>query len=135
MKFHHELKIDCRWGDMDAYGHVNNTVFFRYFESARFAYVEEYCLPVLGSEHMPTVVLADIQCRFTAQIVYPASLRVKSKITRIGNSSFDVYAEIWNGETRCAHSKAVMVWFDLQSERPVRIPAAVVQAVRELEDL
>ncbi len=60
--FKHQMQIDIRWGDMDAYGHVNNTIFFRYFEMARFCYFEALGLDDKGM--MPTVVLAKIQCQF-----------------------------------------------------------------------
>ncbi|SUO97912.1 acyl-CoA thioesterase [Suttonella ornithocola] len=132
MTFSHHYEVDVRWGDMDAYQHVNNTLFFRYLESARFAYFEDFVLPVLKGK-MPIVVLAEMQCKFEAQIIYPAHLTVKTKISRLGNSSFDVVAEIWNGEQRAASSKAVMVWLDSQTYQPSKIPDDVVTKVKEIE--
>lgn len=118
---------------MDAYGHVNNTLFFRYLESARFAYFEEVC--GFCAQTMPMVVLADMHCRFLGQLHYPADIVVKSAVTHIGNSSFEVHAEVWQGERCCASSRAVMVWFDAKTQRPARMPAAVVQAIRAYEDM
>lgn len=134
MEFHHETQIPVRWGDMDAYGHVNNTIFFRYLESARFKYVEDLILPVLGGS-IPVIVLADIQCKFEAQIHYPALLTVKTRCSRLGNSSFDVAAEIWNGGRRAAVSKAVMVWMDSQSFKPTQIPEEAAAKIREIDGL
>lgn len=131
--FRHYCRMQVRWGDMDAYGHVNNTMFFRYLESARFAYIEEVCMAYLTE--MPTVVLADIHCHFQGQLHYPAEIVVKSAVTRLGNSSFDLQAQIWEGERLCATSRAVMVWFDRQSNRPMRIPALVAEAIRRYEGL
>lgn len=132
--FRHQFPITIRWGDMDAYQHVNNTLFFRYLESARFAYFEEYVLPLIGNR-IPMIVLAEMQCKFEAEIVYPADLVVKSKISRLGKSSFDVYAEIWNGEKRCAQSTAVMVWLNPENKRPQAMPEVVIEAIKRVENL
>lgn len=132
--FRHQFPITIRWGDMDAYQHVNNTLFFRYLESARFAYFEQYVLPLIDGK-IPMIVLAEMQCKFEAEIVYPAELVVKSKISRLGRSSFDVYAEIWNAGKRCAQSTAVMVWLNPESKRPEAVPEIVAQAIRTLEHL
>lgn len=131
MDFHHYVDIPVRWGDMDAYGHVNNTVFFRYLESARFAYFE-YILPEVKTA-APMVVLADMQCRFEHEIQYPATARVKTCVSRLGNSSLTMESEIWTGETRCATAKAVMVWFDETTRRPTHIPEAFAKKVHSLE--
>lgn len=131
--FRHHFPLTIRWGDMDAYGHVNNTLFFRYLESARFAYIEDICMAHLDA--LPMVVVADIRCHFQAQLHYPADIVVKSAVTRIGNSSFDLHAEIWAGERLCATSQAVMVWFDAAKGRPMRIPEKVAAAIRAYEGL
>lgn len=130
--FWHECQLVVRWGDLDAYGHVNNAFFFKYFESARFAYFEAIA-PNL--DEMPIVVLADIHCKFEQQIHYPAQLIIKTKVTRLGNSSFDFYCEIWNQGKRCASSESTMVWFDENTYRPKKIPDWFIQAVRDRENL
>ena len=134
LHFHHEIRLEVRWGDMDAYGHVNNSLFFRYLESGRFAYIQDI-FPPLVAETIPVIVLADIQCRFEAQIVFPAEIVVKTKVVRLGNSSFDIYAELWHGVKRCAKSKAVMVWLDQKTSKPIPIPEMFVEKIRALEGL
>lgn len=132
--FSHHFPISIRWGDMDAYGHVNNTIYYRYFESARIDYFERHVLPLIGNE-MPIVVLAEMQCKFEKEICYPADIVVKSKINRLGNSSFSVYAEIWHQERRCAHSSATLVWLNGKTKAPQAIPEAVAAAIKQLEQL
>lgn len=134
MDFHHEYPIQVRWGDMDAYGHVNNAMFFKYLESGRFAYIEDLIMPILGGD-IPIIVLADIQCKFEQQIVYPATVVVKTKVTRLGNSSFDVVAEIWNAEQRVAVSKAVLVWVSAETYRPMAVPEVVAAEIRRIEGI
>src|SRR6187431_668627 len=65
--------IPVRWGDMDAYGHVNNTLYFRYFEEVRFKWLEEKGIPIKGATH-PVVVT--IGCTFLRPLFYPENLRV-----------------------------------------------------------
>lgn len=127
----HKTKVSVRWGDMDAYGHVNNTLFFRYLESARFDFFEQVCMPVL--DRAPVIILAEIDCKFKAELRYPADIVITTSITRIGNSSFDVHAEIHQGDTVCAVSNATMVWVDAQNHRPDRVPDAVRTAIEQYQ--
>ena len=133
VRFRHEYALQVRWGDMDAYGHVNNTLFFRYLECARFAYFEEVC--GFEAKSMPMVVVVDLQCHFQAQLHYPAEVVVKSAVVRLGNSSFDLRAEVWAHGRCCATSKAVMVWMDATSKRPMRIPAPALAMIRDYEGI
>lgn len=116
---------------MDAYGHVNNTLFFRYLESARFDFFEQVCMPVL--ETAPMIILAKIDCQFKSELQYPADIVVQTSITQFGNSSFDVYAEIYQGDKVCAVSEATMVWIDRKTRRPDKIPAAVRKAIEQYQ--
>src|SRR5690606_29824499 len=67
-------EIPVRWGDMDAYGHVNNTLYFRYFEEARFQWMLEKGLPIKSDTH-PVVVT--IGCTFMRPIYHPDVLRIE----------------------------------------------------------
>ena len=127
----HETKMTIRWGDMDAYGHVNNTLFFRYLESARFDFFEQVCMPVL--EHAPMIILAEINCQFKAELQYPADIVIQTSVSRFGNSSFGVHAEIYQGNKICAVSEATMVWIDRKTRRPDKIPAVVREAIEQYQ--
>ena len=81
------MRVPVLWGDMDPMGHVNNTRFFRWFESARVAYldraiIETGCLP-------PAVgpILAAIHCNYRRQVIYPDTIEVGARISQLGNSS------------------------------------------------
>lgn len=134
VQFHHHMHLSMRWGDMDAYGHVNNALYLRYLESARFAYFEQHCLPLLQGK-MPRVVLADIRCRFEKEIIYPSDLVIKNKIVRLGQSSFDFYSRIEVQNVLRAQALATMVWMSNTSHRPMPIPADVYQHLQSLESL
>jgi len=109
--FSHVFSCAVRWGDMDAYGHVNHTQFLRYLESARIALFEELCGAAL-----PTLVVAEVRCRYLAELRYPATVTVHSALQKVRGGSLEVVGEIREGERLCAkaqvkqlkkHSKSV----------------------------
>lgn len=132
-QFSHFYTMPVRWGDLDAYGHVNNVTFFRYFESGRIDYVEELMqMPITQAKN---VILADIQCSFLQQLNYPATLEVATRIVRLGGASLHMESAIYRqGEDKAAAtSKSVTVWFDFEAARAVRIPEEMRTKIREFE--
>ena len=111
-----------RWGDMDAFGHVNNVHMARYLEQAR---VE---LLFGGQPSGPTsmaegVVLAELTIKYTAPLVYrPEPVQVDLWVTRIGGSAFDFAYEVGDaGGPVYAEARSVQVPFDLGEQRPRRL--------------
>lgn len=133
--FRHFLELAVRWGDMDAFGHVNNAQYFRYLESGRIAYLEEVLKQDLGANE--TVILADIQCAFVHQLRYPAIVEVATRVSRLGRTSIHLVSAIYRqGEEQpAATSKGVLVWFDAVRQRPTPIPAALRELVMGFEVL
>src|SRR5580765_7950429 len=84
------IRLPIQWGDQDAFGHVNNTVYFRWFESARIAYLDQS-----GMESMMTgsglgPILASINCNYRRQLTYPDVVYIGARITHVGNSSMQM---------------------------------------------
>jgi acyl-CoA thioester hydrolase len=77
--------IPVRWGDMDAFGHVNNTLYCRYFEEARFQWIHHKGLS-LDDDSYP--LLVTIGCTFLRPVFYPDTLRIDIFISEPGRSSF-----------------------------------------------
>ncbi len=128
-KLIHSTKIAIRWGDMDAYGHVNNTVYFRYMETARIELVEQlgYGLSEKSSAD-GTPVIANAFCNFLRQLDYPGEVLVRSYVGAVGRSSFDTYHEMLRAgddKTVCASGGATVVWADLAAQRSVPLPDAL----------
>ena len=128
-KLIHSTTIAIRWGDMDAYGHVNNTVYFRYMESARIELLEQlgYGLPGHGSPE-GTPVIANAFCNFLRQLDYPGEVLVRTYVGAVGRSSFDTYHEmlrVGGDGTVCASGGATVVWVDLAAQRSVPLPDAL----------
>lgn len=82
--------MPMRWGDQDALGHVNNTVYFRYVEEARVTLFEQAGLAVPSQR---VGVLAHASCDFVKSLMYPGEVAVDLTLTRVGRSSmeFDVF--------------------------------------------
>jgi acyl-CoA thioester hydrolase len=111
--------MEVRWGDMDALGHVNNTVYFRFFEEARMRLVQEMD-SIPKSEK--TFVLAHTSCDFIRPMHYPAHAVVFQNLVRVGRSSIEIEAIIEKqGEpgAPCAKGRYIVVGVDVANQRPL----------------
>ncbi len=118
----HVSLIPIRWGDMDAYQHVNNTVYFRYMEQVRVEFLETLGHVILPKGKAPVIINAS--CTFLAPLTYPGMVEVKMYCGSPGNSSLPSSYEIrLQGEdTLYATGEAKMVWTDMATGRSVPIP-------------
>lgn len=82
------VEIPVAWGEMDAFGHVNNVVYFRYFESARIACFAALEYMDLMRETGIGPILAETSCRFRLPLEYPDTVTVGARISEIGEDSF-----------------------------------------------
>lgn len=82
------IQRSVTWGSMDAFQHVNNTVYFRYFEDVRIAYFEEARIIEYMQEHNIGPILASTQCRFKAPLSYPDTVYIGAKVTDIEQDRF-----------------------------------------------
>lgn len=119
----HTTSIPVRWGDMDAYAHVNNTVYFRYCEQARVEWVEALGFQVLSEAGQGPVII-NAACTFLVPITYPATVIVKLYAGDPGRSSVMTWYEILvEGDDRIfAEGSAKVVWMDHETGRSVPIP-------------
>jgi acyl-CoA thioester hydrolase len=118
--------MHVRWGDMDALGHVNNTLYFRYMEQVRIAWFEAIGVPMIDNGIGPVIVRAD--CNFIVPIVYPATVNVTNGVRHVGNSSFTLYHEIRDASDTSlmyANGEAVMAWADHAAGKSVPLPAHI----------
>ena len=126
----YECDIPVRWGDLDALGHVNNTVFFRFMEQARVEWLEKQGLfGGVGERLVPVIVHA--ACSFLQPINYPASVRVKLYVGEPGRSSVQTRYELCdrdNGKLY-ATGEAKAVWIDLDTGKSTPLPQALLDLV------
>jgi acyl-CoA thioester hydrolase len=125
-KLVHTLRMPIRWGDMDAMGHVNNTVYFRYLEQARIEwFTEADCEPDPNGEG-PVIINA--RCTFIKQLKYPGEIEIRTYVGAPGRSSFETIQEIRRvdqPEVLSAEGGAKVVWVNFPLEKSVALPERV----------
>lgn len=84
------LEVRVAWGDMDAYRHVNNTMYLRWFESARISYFERVAIVSEGGYDTVGPILARATIDFRRPVTYPDAVTVEATVARIGNTSFEM---------------------------------------------
>ena len=126
----HEMLIPIRWGDMDAMGHINNTVYFRYMETARIEWVNGMGLaPRPGGE---AIVIVNAFCNFIRQFEYPGEVRIKTFVSNPGRSSFDTWVTMERTDdpgTVYATGGATIVWVDMVAHKSAPLPEWLRRAV------
>jgi acyl-CoA thioester hydrolase len=125
-KLIYTTRIPVRWGDMDAYGHVNNTVYFRYFEQARCEWIEQMGFQVSPNEATGPVII-NANCTFLAPVNYPATVVVKMYAGEPGRTSVMTWYELFvEGQDKLyAEGAAKTVWMDNATGRSVPLPDAI----------
>lgn len=129
------IELPVFWGDQDAFGHANNAVYFRWLESARIAYLERVAMAEKRAADAIGPILAAITCNYRRQVKYPDTMVVGTRITRIGRTSLTMDQQIWSCSHRAlvADSGSTVVIFDYQAERSSPVPAALRDAISQLE--
>lgn len=129
------IQLPIQWGDQDAFGHVNNTVPIRWFESARIAYLEQSGMEHLMSGHGLGPILASITCHYRRQLLYPDQVLVGARISNIGRSSMTMDHAVYSEHQRqiAADGTSTVVMFDYESQKPRRMPDDIRAAVEKIE--
>ncbi|MGO9915241.1 MAG: acyl-CoA thioesterase [Isosphaeraceae bacterium] len=129
------ISIPVQWGDQDAFGHVNNTIYLRWFESARIVYLERVGMMELHEAENVGPILAAVACDYRRPVTYPDTVLVGARVTRIGRSSFGMeHAAASRGHgVIAAEGKSTLVVFDYHKEKSHPIPQALRQAIEALE--
>ena len=129
----HFTTISTRWSDNDAYRHVNNIVYYGFFDTA----VNQHLMlaGVLDVEAAPVVgLVVETQCRYHAPVSFPDRVSVGMRLTRIGTSSLRYELAVFRNDddSAAAEGHFVHVYVDRATNRPVPIPPAVRDAVTPL---
>ncbi len=127
----HVLPIQTRWLDNDVYGHVNNVVYYAYFDTV----INEWLIregglniaigPVIG-------LCVESHCAYLAPAAFPDALDAGIRVAHVGRSSVRYEIGIFRGEVLCAHGHFIHVFVDRESRRPVEIPASLRAAIGRL---
>jgi len=122
-KLVYEKVIPIRWGDMDAMGHVNNTVYFRYFEIVRIDWLRSLGIPLAPSGE--GFVIVNAFCNFIRQLEYPGDIHARQYVANPGRSSFDTFITLERTDEPgvvYANGGATTVWLDFPAKKTVPMP-------------
>jgi acyl-CoA thioester hydrolase len=130
--------MHTRWSDNDHYGHVNNVVYYEFFDTA----VNSWLIEASGGDirELPAIgIVAETSCRFLRELAFPDRVITGLRLERRGNSSvvyeLAIFREVDGApeEPACAHGRFVHVYVDAVTRRPVPIPDAIARALDRLE--
>lgn len=130
-----EVDIPVRWGDLDAFNHVNNTLFLRYVEEARIRYFGQLGDDWLTEDSGPVIV--NINCNFRREIRYPATVRVTTTARQASEKRLVMAHRLVDAddpERLYGDAEVTALWVDARAGRSVPLPPAVVAALGEGED-
>jgi acyl-CoA thioester hydrolase len=130
-----QIELPVQWGDQDAFGHVNNTIYFRWYESARIAYLERLGIGDKNSATGLGPILAAIGCDYRRQVKYPDRVRIGSRIIRIGRTSMTMEHKVWSSAQHAvvADGHSTIVAFDYAANKPRAVPGEMRAAIEQLE--
>ena len=119
----HEMVIPLRWGDMDAMGHINNTVYFRYMEVCRL----DWIFKITGKPELSGggPIIINAFCNFLRQLEFPGDVRVSMMVANPGRSSFESYHRIERVDEpghAYAEGGARIVWTDYAARKSTPLP-------------
>lgn len=129
----HLTVIDTRWMDNDAYGHVNNVVYYSFFDTAVTRWlIEQGLLDIAGSEAIGLVV--ETQCRYASPLTFPDRVTAGIRVVHLGRSSVRYELALFRNEdvAPAATGHFVHVYVDRASRTSVTIPDAVRAALERL---
>lgn len=120
------------WGDMDALGHVNNVIYYRYIESARIHYMDQ----IRMMQQSFSTVVASNQCKYMRPVFYPDTLKIGVRVEEIRNSAFRMHYILWSEQQQAvvASAEAIMVCVNSESMQKMPLPESIRQRILALEN-
>ena len=129
----HELPITTRWSDNDAYGHVNNVVYYSYFDTVVNTWLISRGL--LDVERSPVIgLVVETGCQYFAPLTYPETVTAALRVGHLGRSSVRYEIALFgSGDTAAAQGHFVHVYVDRATRRPVSLPEHLRAALETLQ--
>ena len=129
------VRIPVAWGEMDAFGHVNNVIYFRYFETARIACFERVGYTDTMSRGGIGPILAHTDCRYRIPLEYPDTVTAATRIDEISQQGFVMrYAVLSHRHGRlAAEGSGRIVSLDYRSGSKIDLPPDIAERLRELQ--
>ena len=128
------VEFPLHWGEMDAFGHVNNARYFTWFESSRIAFFQAVGV-TMEQTGAVAPILASAHCDYLEPVVFPARLVVGARATKVGNTSLTLEHAVWPAGTPdrlYARGASVVVLLNYATGEKVRVPDTVRAAIAGL---
>lgn len=126
--YHHKVT----WGEMDAYQHVNNTQYFRYFENVRITHFAALGADRLFEEQQLGFIVGETRCRFKIPLAYPDTIQIGAKITQLGTDRFvhvySIVSEKLNAVV--AEGDAKVVYYDYSRSSKAPFPEELLRRLQ-----
>ena len=129
------IETPIAWGDMDAFQHVNNIVYFKHFESARIAYFEKINFLEIMNKTGIGPILASTQCNYKIPLTYPDNVTVGAKVNAIEKDRFIMKYTVISHKFKktAASGEGVLVTFDYQKNKKAFVPDEIRKRIIDLE--
>lgn len=129
------IELPVAWGEMDAFQHVNNIVYFRYFESARVAYFEKINFMKWLEETGVGPILASTECKFRLPLTYPDRVLVGTKIVHIEEDRFVMKNLVVSQRHQkiAAEGEGLVVCYNFRESKKAPIPQEIREQIQDLE--
>jgi acyl-CoA thioester hydrolase len=125
-------EIATRFRDLDAFGHVNNAVYFTYMETARFRFLQQFL--TIDEPADASVILGEAQCRFLSPVLFDETLRVGVAVSRFGNKSFDILYHFFAEDGMLvAAGLTAMVMYNYATQETLAIPDDFRQRILDFQ--
>jgi len=129
------IETPIAWGQMDAFRHLNNTTYFRFFESGRIAYFELLNFMEYMEETGVGPILASTNCRFRIPLTYPDNVSIGTRVSTIEEDRFTMeYVVVSHKHQKvAADGSGLIVCFDYKENKKVPVPAEIRTRIEQLE--
>lgn len=129
------IQTNVAWGEMDSFQHVNNIVYFRYFETGRMAYFERINFADPHAHDGIAPILAHTQCRFRKALTYPDTISIGARVTEIKTDRFTMALCVFSHRLQklAAEGTAEIVVFNYRENKKAALPEAVRKSITAVE--
>ena len=120
--YRHVMPLQIRFNDVDKFGHVNNTIYFQFYDTAKTDYFASVCKGV--DWERVAIVVVKIEAEFVAQIKADNHIAARTRVVRIGHKSFHLEQEVFDTDTQEVKNRclSVMVLYDLEHQHTIPFP-------------
>lgn len=133
--FRHILPLQIRFNDVDKFGHVNNTIYFQFYDTAKTDYIATVCKGIDWGNL--AIMVVKIEAEFMAQIKADSHIAGRTRVVKIGNKSFHLEQDVIDVDTQevKSHCISVMVLYDLENQKTIPLPDEWRRAISTYDGL